>query len=36
MFRGVHVKPGEQKVEFRFEPFSAPAIKGTLARLANR
>jgi len=36
MFRGVHVKAGEQKVEFRFEPFSSSAIKGTLARLANR
>jgi hypothetical protein len=36
MFRGVHVKVGEQKVEFRFEPFSSSAIKGTLARLANR
>jgi Bacterial membrane protein YfhO len=33
MFRGVHVKPGEQTVEFRFEPFSVPAIKGTFARL---
>jgi len=36
MFRGVHVKAGEQKVEFRFEPLSVPAIKGTFARLANR
>jgi hypothetical protein len=36
MFRGVHVKPGEQNVEFRFEPFSNSAIKGTLARVANR
>jgi hypothetical protein len=36
MFRGVHVKAGEQKVEFRFEPFSIPAIKGTIAQLANR
>jgi len=33
MFRGVHVKPGDQKVEFRFEPFSVPAIKATFARL---
>jgi hypothetical protein len=33
MFRGVHVKAGEQKVEFRFEPFSLTAIKGTWARL---
>jgi hypothetical protein len=36
MFRGVHVKPGEQKVEFRFEPFSVSAIKGTFARLTSR
>ena len=36
MFRGVHVKAGERNVVFRFEPLSAPAIKGTFARLANR
>jgi hypothetical protein len=35
MFRGVHVKAGEQKVEFRFEPFSVPAIQGTLAAYAK-
>jgi hypothetical protein len=29
LFRGVHVKPGEHEVVFRFEPFSWPAIKGT-------
>jgi len=36
MFRGVHVKAGEQKVEFRFEPFSGPGIKGTWARLRGK
>lgn len=36
MFRGVLVKAGEQKVEFRFEPLSIPAIKGTFAGRANR
>jgi len=36
MFRGVHIKAGEQKVEFRFEPFSVTAIKSTITRLASR
>ena len=33
MFRGVHVRAGERKVVFRFEPFSWPAIHGTFKRL---
>jgi hypothetical protein len=33
MFRGVHVRPGEHRVVFRFEPFSGPAFKGTFQRL---
>ena len=33
LFRGVHVKTGEHRVVFRFEPFSWPAVKGTVARL---
>jgi hypothetical protein len=30
MFRGVHVKPGERRLVFKFEPFSWPAISQTL------
>jgi len=33
LFRGVHVKPGEHRVVFRFEPFSWPAIRTFLARM---
>lgn len=33
MFRGVHVRDGDKKVVFRFEPFSWPAIHGTFKRL---
>lgn len=35
LFRGVHVRPGERRVVFRFEPFSVPAMKGTWARLRS-
>jgi xanthosine utilization system XapX-like protein len=36
LFRGVHVKAGERRVVFRFEPFSWPAMKGTVARFWQR
>ena len=35
LFRGVHVKAGERRVVFRFEPFSWPAVRGTVARLVS-
>jgi Bacterial membrane protein YfhO len=32
MFRGVHVKPGEHRIVFRFDPFSWPVIRQTFLR----
>jgi uncharacterized membrane protein YfhO len=33
MFRGVHVRPGERQVVFRFEPFSGSALQQTISRI---
>ena len=36
LFRAVHVRPGDRRVVFRFEPFSRSAIKATLLRYLER
>jgi len=36
LFRGVHVRSGEHEVDFRFEPYSLPAIQNTFRRWIKR
>jgi len=36
IFRGVHVRPGQHEIVFRFEPFSLRAIRATFSGIRAR